>query len=295
MAVATTPLEHVATTQSVGRRAKGSSRRSDPAGLTGGVLLLLIALVCLAAPLLTQADPLRVDLVAKLLPPTVQHPLGTDHLGRDVLARLLHGGRVSLALASAATVVALGLSICVGGLAGYFGGRLDSVAMRVVDLTLAFPRLVLAIVIAGLLGVGVTTILIAVVAVSWAGYARIVRGSVLQAREEQYVQAAYALGASPLRILVRHVLPAVAGPVVVLATLDFGRLILQISSLSFLGLGIRPPAPEWGAMLNDGRLFFVRNPELMLPPGLAIFLTVLSANLLGDAARDALDPARVRR
>jgi peptide/nickel transport system permease protein len=261
----------------------------------GGVTLMLIALACLAAPLLTQADPLRVDLGARLLPSSPAHPLGTDHLGRDILSRLLHGGRVSLALASIATVTALGISMTAGGLAGYVGGRLDGVLMRVVDLMLAFPRLVLAIVIAGLLGVGIASVLIAVVAVSWAGYARIVRGSVLQAREEPYVLAAHALGASPLRILVRHVLPSIAGPIVVLATLDFGRLILQISSLSFLGIGIRPPAPEWGAMLTDGRLYFARNPELMLPPGLAIFATVLAANLLGDAARDALDPRRVER
>jgi len=254
------------------------------------VILLAIALACLMAPALTSADPARVDLTVRLQPLSGAHPFGTDQLGRDVLARLLHGGRASLALASIATLLSLGLSLVVGGTAGYLGGRVDSVAMRVVDLLLAFPRLVLAIVIAGLLGSGLASVVIAVVAVSWAGYARLVRGSVLQAREEAYILAAHALGASPLRIMRRHLLPAVSGPVVVLVSLDFGRLILQVSSLSFLGLGVRPPAPEWGAMLNDGRLYFARNPELMLAPGLAIFATVLAVNLVGDSLRDALEP-----
>jgi ABC-type dipeptide/oligopeptide/nickel transport system permease subunit len=161
-----------------------------------------------------------------------------------------------------------------------------------VDLTLAFPRLVLAITIAGLLEAGLASVVVAIVAVSWAWYARVVRGLVLQAREEPYVLAAHALGASTPRVLLRHLLPTILGQVAVLTSLDFGRIILAISSLSFLGLGIRPPAPEWGAMLNESRLFFARNPELMFYPGLAIFLTVLGANLLGDALRDALDPRR---
>ena len=229
---------------------------------------------------------------AQLQGPGWAHPLGTDNFGRDILARVLHGGRVSLAVAIVATAISLVVSLVLGGVAGYLGGPADDLVMRLVDLTLAFPRLVLAITIAGLLGASLASVVVAIVAVSWAWYARVVRGLVLQAREEQYVQAAHALGASAPRVLLRHLLPAIAGQVAVLTSLDFGRIILAISALSFLGLGMRPPAPEWGAMLNEARTFFARNPELMLYPGLAIFLSVLGANLLGDALRDALDPRR---
>jgi peptide/nickel transport system permease protein len=267
-------------------------RRLDPTGLVGAALLALIAVACLAAPLLAPSDPVRVNLPAQFRAASWDHPMGTDNFGRDILARVLHGGRVSLAVAAVATLVSLLVSLVLGGLAGYLGGVADDVVTRLVDLTLAFPRLVLAITIAGLLGAGLLSVVIAIVAVSWAWYARVVRGLVLQAREEPYVLAAHVLGASTPRVLLRHLLPTIVGQVAVLTSLDFGRIILAISALSFLGLGIRPPAPEWGAMLNESRLFFARNPELMLYPGLAIFLTVLGANLLGDALRDALDPRR---
>lgn len=266
--------------------------RLDPTGLVGALLLALIVLACLGAPLLAPSDPIRVSLPAQLQGPSWAHPFGTDNFGRDILARVLHGGRVSLAVATVATLISLAISLVLGGIAGYVGGRVDDVVMRLVDLALAFPRLVLAITIAGLLGAGLGSVVIAIVAVSWAWYARVVRGLVLQAREEQYVLAAHAVGASAARILGRHLLPTILGQVTVLTSLDFGRIILAISSLSFLGLGIRPPAPEWGAMLNESRLFFAQNPQLMLYPGLAIFLTVLATNLLGDALRDALDPRR---
>ena len=267
----------------------------DPTGLAGALLLMLIAAACLAEPLLASSDPVRVNLPAQFRVASWDYPMGTDNFGRDILARVLHGGRVSLTVAAVATFVSLLMSLLLGGLAGYLGGLVDEIVTRLVDLTLAFPRLVLAITIAGLLGAGLTSVVIAIVAVSWAWYARVVRGLILQAREEPYILAARALGASTPRIMVRHLLPAIVGQVAVLTGLDFGRIILAISTLSFLGLGIRPPAPEWGAMLNESRLFFARNPELMLYPGLAIFLTVLGANLLGDALRDALDPRRRSR
>jgi ABC-type dipeptide/oligopeptide/nickel transport system permease subunit len=270
-------------------------RRVDLTGLAGIVLLASIALACLASPLLAPADPVRVNLPAQFQRPSAAHWLGTDNFGRDILARVLHGGRISLGVAAIATLISLLIGLLLGGSAGYAGGLFDDVVMRSVDLTLAFPRLVLAITIAGLLGAGLGSVVIAIVAVSWAWYARVVRGLVLQAREEQYVQAAHALGASVPRVLVRHLLPAMLGQVAVLTSMDFGRIILAISALSFLGLGIRPPAPEWGAMLNESRLFFARQPELMLYPGLAIFLTVLGTNLLGDGLSDALDPRRNRR
>jgi peptide/nickel transport system permease protein len=278
-----------------GTRRRMAVVRPDPAGLAGAAILGLMVLACLAAPLLAPSDPIRVSLPAQFQGPNWNHPMGTDNFGRDILARVLHGGRVSLGVAAAATAVSLAISLLLGGIAGYIGGRVDDVITRLVDLTLAFPRLVLAIAIAGLLGAGLGSVVVAIVAVSWAWYARVVRGMVLQAREETYVLAAHALGASPPRILVRHLFPSIVGQVAVLASLDFGHIILAISTLSFLGLGIRPPAPEWGAMLNESRLFFARNPELMLFPGLAIFLAVLGANLLGDALRDALDPRRNQR
>jgi len=274
------------------RRPRPLLPRLDVGGLIGAVLLAVVVLACLLAPMLASSDPVRVNLPAQFRPPGVDHPLGTDNFGRDVLARVLHGGRVSLAVAAVATAISLVVSLGLGGVAGYVGGMADDLVMRMVDLTLAFPRLVLAITIAGLLGAGLGSVVVAIVAVSWAWYARVIRGLVLQAREEQYVLAAYALGASGPRILLRHLFPAIVGQVAVLTSIDFGRIILAISALSFLGLGMRPPAPEWGAMLNESRLFFARNPELMLFPGLAIFLTVLGANLLGDALRDALDPRR---
>jgi ABC-type dipeptide/oligopeptide/nickel transport system permease subunit len=277
------------------RPARRRRRRLDPLGLLGAALLGLIALACLAAPWLAPADPAHIDLLHQFAPPSPAHPLGTDNLGRDLLARVLHGGRVSLGVAALATTVVLLVSAGMGTLAGLVGGRIDAAIMRLVDVTLAFPRLVLAIFVAGALGVGLTSVAIAIVAVSWAWYARLVRGMVLQAREEQYVEAARALGASPLHLARRHLLPSLAGRVAVLVSLDFGYLILNVSALSFLGLGVQPPTPEWGAMLSEARLFFAQAPHLMLTPGLAIFLTVLAANLIGDAVRDALDPRRVRR
>ena len=270
-------------------------RRLDATGLVGGGLLAAIILACLAAPLLTGADPLAVNLLDQFQGPSRAHPFGTDSFGRDLLARVLHGGRVSLAVAALATTTVLLISVTLGTVAGYFGGPLDGLIMRLADLTLAFPRLVLAIAIAGLLGAGLWSVAIAIVAVSWATYARLVRGMTLQLREESYVVAAHALGATPAHLIRRHLLPGLAGRVAVLVTLDFGYIILNVSSLSFLGLGVRQPTAEWGAMLNEGRLFFAQAPQLMLYPGLAIFLTVLAANLLGDALRDALDPLRVRR
>lgn len=274
---------------------RGWRRRLDRTGTAGGALLAAIVLACLAAPLLTRSDPLAVDLLRQFEGPSRAHPFGTDHFGRDLLARILYGGRVSLAVATLATGTVLAISVTLGTLAGYFGGALDGVLMRLADLTLAFPRLVLAIAIAGLLGAGLWSVAIAIVVVSWATYARLVRGMTLQLREEGYMVAARALGASPAHLIRWHLLPGLAGRVVVLVTLDFGYLILNVSSLSFLGLGVRQPTPEWGSMLSEGRLFFVQYPQLMLYPGLAIFVTVLAANLLGDALRDALDPQRIRR
>lgn len=262
----------------------------DRLALAGLVIVGLLAAVALAAPWVAPHDPTAVQPVNRLAGPSLDHPLGTDALGRDLLSRLMVGARWSLGTAAAATLVVVVIGVVIGLLAGFYGGVVDGVAMRVVDTLLAFPTLLLTLAIVGSIGPGLRGIFIGLVAVAWADYARLVRGSVLAIRERTYVEAARAAGAPGGRLLVRHVLPAVVSPVLVLATLEMGQLVLALSGLSFLGLGAGPPTPEWGTMLNDGRTYFLTAPRLMLAPGLAITLAVLGLNLLGDGLRDALDP-----
>ena len=251
-------------------------------------------LAALLAPVLTPYDPAAAVPTQRLAGPGPEHPLGTDNLGRDILSRLLFGSRWSLGTAAMATLLIMTIGVTVGSVGGYYGGRLDELVGLVVDVLLAFPSLVLALAIAGTLGPGILNIMLGLVSVWWVGYARVVRGLVLATREQQFVLAARCLGARDRRVIVRHVLPNVLPPVVVLATLEMGGLILAISGLSFLGLGVQPPAPEWGAMLNDGRGFLFGAPQLMIYPGLAISLVVIAFNLLGDGLRDAFDPRRGR-
>jgi len=220
--------------------------------------------------------------------------LGTDQLGRDLLARLLYGARYTLGTGLAAMALILFVGTSVGLVAGLLSGRVDVVLMRIVDVLLAFPSLILALAIVGMLGPSLTNVLIGIAAVGWASYARVVRGLVLSLREREFVEAAHALGASRLWVARRHILPHVLPTVVVLASLDLGNLLLAISALSFLGVGAQAPTPEWGRMLNDARPFLWQAPHLMLFPGLAIFLVVLACNFLGDGLRDLLDP-RMRR
>lgn len=266
----------------------------DRTAVLGLSIVCLFVLAAAAAPLLARHDPNGVDVLRKFAPPSAEFPLGTDHLGRDVLARLVHGARLSLGTAAVAAAGISLLGIALGMLSGYFGGVVDAVVSRVVDVLLSFPSFFLALALVGVLGVGLHNILIAMIAVWWAGYARIVRGSVLAEREKAYVEAARAAGASDWRILRRHLLPNVVAPVIVLTTLDMGAILLGISALSFVGLGVKPPAPEWGAMLSEARYYLGPAPQMMLFPGAAIFLMVLGFNLLGDGLRDALDP-RTRR
>lgn len=240
-------------------------------------------------------DPLEMDPTRRLLPPIPGHPLGTDALGRDLWSRIAHGSRWSLGLAAVATLLIAALGITLGTLAGYLGGWTDVVLMRAVDVLLAFPGLLLALAIVGVRGPGLENALLAVVAIGWADYARIVRGSTLGVREREFVLAARGLGASDLRILTSHVLPNVIPTVAVLATLEMGQLILAFASLGFLGLGVKPPTPEWGSMINEGRISFFVAPWPVICPGLAIGLAVLGFNLLGDGLRDALDPRRLTR
>lgn len=261
----------------------------NPNACAGATIVLLSAAAALLAPLLSAHDPLRIT-GDRLRSPSWAHLLGTDNLGRDVLSRVLHGGRLSLGAAALATVLVMSIGVLVGTVAGHFGGIVDSVLMRVVDLILALPGLVVAFAIAGLFEPSIMAVLVGLVSVWWVGYARIVRSLVLSVRAQPYVEAGRALGAGNVRLIVRHVLPNIAPSVAVLVMLRMGRLILAVAGLSFLGLGAQPPTPEWGAMLNESRAYFPSYPHLMLAPGFAVSLVVLGLNLLGDGLRDVLDP-----
>lgn len=259
-------------------------------GVLGGLVLASFVLGALFAPWLSPALPTETHFDRLLQPPSWAHPFGTDELGRDVFSRVLYGGRVSLAVG----VVSVSLALVLGGLwglvAGYAGGWLDSVLMRLVDALLAFPFLVLAIALAAALGPGVTNSMLAITIVISPAVARLVRGQVLAELGKDYVAAAVALGASHARVLFRHILPNLWGPLIVQGSLSTANAILAEATLSFLGLGVQPPTPSWGSMLNVARGYLESAPWLAVFPGTAIFVVVLSFNLLGDALRDALDP-----
>ncbi len=267
----------------------------DKLALLGLAIVVVVVFVGIFAPYLAPNDPVKVALDQRLAPLSPAYPLGTDHLGRCLFSRLIYGTRASLSTAALALVAVIFFSIPVGTAAGYFGGWVDNLLMRIIDVLLAFPGLILALVIAGMLGPGLLNVMLAVASVWWVGYARVIRGMVLSVKEKEFVLAARACGTSELGIIVRHILPNILSPVIVLATLDMGKLILAISGLSFLGLGAQPPTPEWGAMLNDGRPYMQVAPQLMIYPGLAIMIVVLAFNLLGDGLRDALDPTSFYR
>lgn len=257
-------------------------------------LLVIAGLILLAllAPLLARHDPIRIDLVGQLQPPSSEHWMGTDIQGRDVWARLVYGARVSLAVGLISQSIALSLGLTFGLIAGYYGRWADDLIMRLADITLAFPTLLLLIAMVAALEPSLVVVFVTVGVVGWAGMARLVRGQVLVVRQLEYVHSARALGAPDRRILVRHVLPNVIAPVVIAATLGMAGAIMAEAALSFLGLGVQPPTPSWGAMIADGRdLGQLRtSPWTSVFPGLAIGITVLGFNLLGDALRDALDP-----
>lgn len=266
----------------------------DRTAVIGLVIVSGLSLIAVLGPVLTGRDPNAVDVANKFASPSGEFPLGTDHLGRDMLARLLFGARLSIGSTLVATAAISVIGVLLGMLAGYVGGLVDTLISRVIDIVLALPPLLLPLAITAVLGAGLGNVIIAIVVVAWASYARIVRGAVLAEREKTYVEAAKAAGASKARIIRRHLLPNIVGPVVVMTTLELGIILLAISGLSFLGLGVKPPAPEWGAMLAEGRTYLSRAPNMMVFPGTAIFLMVLGFNLLGDGLRDLLDP-RTRR
>lgn len=256
------------------------------------MLVILIAIIfsALFAPNLASYDPLKREASVRLQSPSTEHLLGTDTLGRDILTRLLYGGRISLQVGFLSVMASTLVGVPLGLVAGYAGGRIDGIIMRIMDIILAFPGLILAIWLVAMLGASVANVIIAITVFSVPTYARLTRGIALSTREMDYVMAARNMGAEPLWILVMHILPSVVAPLIVLITLSISGAIITGASLSFLGLGVRPPTPEWGAMLADGRGYMRNAWWMSVFPGLAITLVVLAANVVGDGLRDALDP-----
>jgi peptide/nickel transport system permease protein len=261
----------------------------NPIGLIGAVVIVFTVAIALAAPLVAPFDP-SSQAQKRLLPPTAQSLMGTDELGRDTFSRVVFGARVSLQVGLLAVAIALALGTTLGMLAGFYGGRLDDVLMRVVDIMFAFPGLVLAIVIAGLLGPSRNNAMIAIGIVYAPAFARVVRGSVLAVKEEPYLEAARVIGASDWRLVRRHVLPNVLAPLIVMVSVYLSQAILSEAALSFLGLGTQPPEPSWGGMLSASRTYMEISPAMAIFPGAAIMLVVLGFNFLGDGLRDVLDP-----
>lgn len=268
----------------------------DPSTLLAFLVLLVILLAAMFAPFLGLPDPIEGNLAMRLKPPgTEGHLLGTDQFGRDMLSRLIWGGRTSLTVGFAAVGLAMLVGVTVGLISGYVSGVLDFWLMRLVDILMAFPYILLALTIVAILGPGLTNTMLAIAIASIPYYIRIARASALELRDREFVQAAKAAGAPTAWILPRHILPNALGPIVVAATLDVGWMIMAAAGMSFLGLGAQPPTPEWGVMLSDGRQFMRTAPWVSLLPGLMIFLVVLSLNLLGDRLRDLLDPRTMGR
>jgi len=271
-------------------------RGSGWLGLIGGVMLAVLVLIALFGPLLDLPDPTRGNLRARMVPPTWSwlamgaHPLGTDQLGRDILSRIVAGSRITLLIGCSAVLLGGVLGTVLGLMSGYFGGWFDRILMRIVDIQLALPLMLLALMVVAALGPSLGNLVIVLALVSWVRYARIVRGQVLAVREREFVQSARAIGASPLRIILRHILPNVLTPALVVATLELARVIVLEAGLSFLGLGVQPPDPSWGRMLADGRTYISSAWWIITFPGLALMLTVLSVNLMGDWLRDYFDP-----
>lgn len=247
------------------------------------IMIGLLSIAAILAPFIAPHDPIQVNLALKLMPPTWEYPLGTDQLGRCNLSRLLYGSRISLGFAALIFVSSLAIGLLIGTFAGYMGGWLDSVLMRFCEGVMAFPSLVLILGLVGIFGPGLPQVILALMLVQWVYYARMFRGMVLSLKEKNFIAAARISGSSPWTIIKKHIIPNVLPPIIVVGTLEMGWAIMDISALSFLGLGVQPPTPEWGAMIHDGKSYIRSNPELMLYPGLMIMFVVVMFNLLGEA------------
>ena len=260
------------------------------ASVVGGFIILAFIFAALIGPYLTVYDPLEIDLSNKYQGMSIEHPLGTDSLGRDTLTRLVYGARITFIISFTSVLSGAFIGMIFGVVAGYFGGKLDAIIMRATDVLLAFPGLLLAIAIVAILGSGISNTIIAIAIYSIPYIARIVRGSVISIRDSEYIQSAKVIGSSDVRIIFLHIIPNSISQVIVNTTLSLGTAILTSSALSFLGLGVQPPRPEWGAMLTKAREALRSVPIAALAPGIAITLVVLSFSLMGDGLRDALDP-----
>jgi peptide/nickel transport system permease protein len=273
------------------RRRVAGNARHNPLAATGVVLVVVFVMLALFAPWIAPQDPAAINLPARLDAPSRVHLFGTDELGRDILSRTIYGARISMLVGSCVVLTSLALGLIIGSIAGYYGGAIDRfVNIVLMNAFLSFPGILLAIAFVAFRGPGIFNLVVALSLGGWVGYARLVRGQVLAAREREFVEAARALGASDLRIIVRHILPNIIQPVVVQAAIGMAGAILAEATMSFLGLGVPPPTASWGAMLNDGRGYLFSAPHLVLFPALAVMLAVLSFNFIGDALRDYLDP-----
>jgi peptide/nickel transport system permease protein len=273
------------------RRTIVGNARHNPLAATGVVLVIMFVIFALFAPWIAPQDPAAINLPARLDPPSHLHSFGTDELGRDILSRVIYGARISMLVGSSVVATSLAIGLVIGSIAGYYGGPIDRlVNIVLMNAFLSFPGILLAIAFVAFRGPGIFNLVLALSLGGWVGYARLVRGQVLAAREREFVEAARALGASDLRIIVRHILPNIIQPVIVQAAIGMAGAVLAEATMSFLGLGVPPPTASWGTMLNDGRAHLFDAPHLVLFPTLAVMLAVLSFNFIGDALRDYLDP-----
>ena len=263
--------------------------KKNKMAVMGFVIIAVMIAVAIFAPLIATQVPYEQNLANRFQSPSSQHFFGTDNFGRDIFSNVVYGARISLFIGFLATILSVIFGTVIGAVAGFFGGGVDNVLMRLVDIILSIPSLILAIAISTVLGTGIRNLILAVSLSGITNYARIVRASVLSVKEQEYVEAAKIGGASNFRLIFRHILPNCLGPIIVQATLGVGTSILQAASLSFIGLGVQPPTPEWGGMLSQGRSYIQDYPHMTIFPGLAIALTIFSLNLFGDGLRDALD------
>jgi peptide/nickel transport system permease protein len=272
-------------------RRVATNARHNPLAATGVVLVIIFVIFALFASGLAPQDPAAINLPARLDPPSPAHWFGTDELGRDILSRIIYGARISMLVGSSVVLTSLALGLVIGSIAGYYGGAIDRfVNVVLMNAFMSFPGILLAIAFVAFRGPGIFNLILALSLGGWVGYARLVRGQVLAAREREFVEAARALGASDLRIIARHILPNIIQPVIVQAAIGMAGAVLAEATMSFLGLGVPPPTASWGTMLNDGRAHLFDAPHLVLFPALAVMLAVLSFNFIGDALRDYLDP-----
>jgi peptide/nickel transport system permease protein len=264
--------------------------KRNRAATVGGMIVVLFVIIALLAPFISPYPPNEGDLAKRLKPPTREHLLGTDALGRDLLSRVIYGARISLQIQVVAVMIALVVGTFLGMVGGYYGGKLDHLIMRLMDILLAFPGIFLAISIIAVLGTGLTNLMLAAGIYSVPQFARIIRGSVLTLKEKEFIEAARAVGENDFNILFRYLLPNSIAPIIIQTTLRMATVLLTASGLSFLGLGVQPPTPEWGAMLSNARAYLITAPHVATVPGLAIMLVVMGFNLFGDGLRDSLDP-----